>query len=129
MAARQIVGLAEDLLDMSRLEAGGLVPEPRDLPLWKRSQVSREGVTCVSCHRVSEEYARANGERRIVPGTIFEPVYGPLGGAGVATAVQNAARYSVATDDKGYIVPVEGALLQEVIDVAVIFNALRALRG
>jgi len=29
----------------------------------------------------------------------------------------------------GYIVPVEGALLQEAIDVAVIFNALRALRG
>ncbi len=29
----------------------------------------------------------------------------------------------------GYITPVEGALLQEVIDVAVIFNALRALRG
>jgi cation transport ATPase len=29
----------------------------------------------------------------------------------------------------GLIVPVEGALLQEIIDVAVIFNALRALRG
>ena len=29
----------------------------------------------------------------------------------------------------GYIVPVEGALLQEAIDVAVIFNALRAMRG
>ena len=29
----------------------------------------------------------------------------------------------------GAIVPVEGALLQEVIDIAVIFNALRALRG
>ena len=29
----------------------------------------------------------------------------------------------------GFIAPVEGALLQEVIDVAVIFNALRALRG
>jgi len=29
----------------------------------------------------------------------------------------------------GYIAPVEGALLQEAIDVAVIFNALRALRG
>lgn len=80
---------------------GTALDEPRDLPLWKRSQVSREGVTCVSCHRVSEEYARANGERRIVPGTMFEPVYGPLGGAGVATAVQNAGRYSVAIDDKG----------------------------
>ena len=29
----------------------------------------------------------------------------------------------------GYLAPVEGAILQEVIDVAVIFNALRALRG
>jgi heavy metal translocating P-type ATPase len=29
----------------------------------------------------------------------------------------------------GHITPVEGALLQEIIDVAVIFNALRALRG
>jgi heavy metal translocating P-type ATPase len=30
---------------------------------------------------------------------------------------------------QGFIAPVEGALLQEAIDVAVIFNALRALRG
>jgi P-type E1-E2 ATPase len=29
----------------------------------------------------------------------------------------------------GFLPPVQGALLQEVIDVAVIFNALRALRG
>ena len=29
----------------------------------------------------------------------------------------------------GFLPPVEGALLQEVIDIAVIFNALRALRG
>ena len=29
----------------------------------------------------------------------------------------------------GHLAPVEGALLQEVIDVVVIFNALRALRG
>jgi len=29
----------------------------------------------------------------------------------------------------GYITPVQGALLQEVIDVAVILNALRALGG
>lgn len=29
----------------------------------------------------------------------------------------------------GHLPPVEGALLQEAIDIAVIFNALRALRG
>ncbi len=35
-------------------------------------------------------------------------------------------------DDRGrarYITPVQGALLQELIDVAVIGNALRALKG
>jgi cation transport ATPase len=29
----------------------------------------------------------------------------------------------------GFLTPVEGALIQEAIDVAVILNALRALRG
>jgi hypothetical protein len=74
--------------------------EARDLPLWKRSQVSREGVTCISCHRVSEQYGKANGERRINPGPIYEPVYGPFGGDGVASTLQNAGRYNVATTDK-----------------------------
>ncbi len=83
------------------MSVGTTLNEARELPLWKRSQVAREGVTCVSCHRVSEEYGKANGERRIVPGSIFEPVYGPIGGAGVARVVQSAGRYNVAVDDKG----------------------------
>jgi hypothetical protein len=83
------------------MSVGTALNEPRELPLWKRSQVAREGVTCISCHRVSEEYGKSNGERRIVPGNIFQPVYGPTGGEGVASVVQNAGRYNVATDDKG----------------------------
>ncbi len=43
-------------------------------------------------------------------------------GIGLSFAAMIAAAF-------GYIVPVEGALLQEVIDVAVILNALRALRA
>ncbi len=82
------------------MPVGTALNEPRDLPLWKRSQVSREGVTCVSCHRVSEEYGKTHGERRINPGTVYDPVYGPFGGDGVASAVQNAGRYNIATDDK-----------------------------
>lgn len=83
------------------MSVGTALNEPRDLPLWKRSQVSREGVTCISCHRVTDEYGKVNGERRIAPGAIFDPVYGPLGGDGVATVVQNAGRYNVATDATG----------------------------
>ncbi|MGA7973663.1 MAG: HAD-IC family P-type ATPase, partial [Pseudolabrys sp.] len=45
-----------------------------------------------------------------------------VAGIGLSVAAMIAAAF-------GYLPPVEGALLQEVIDVAVIFNALRALRG
>ncbi len=75
--------------------------EDRALPLWKRSQVSREGVTCISCHRVNEEYSKANGERRIEPGSIHAPVYGPFEGDGVEEVVKNPAKYRVATNDSG----------------------------
>jgi nitrate/TMAO reductase-like tetraheme cytochrome c subunit len=54
--------------------------EPREAPLWERSPVSLEGITCVTCHRVSEEYYKVNGERRIDPGPIEAPVYGPFEG-------------------------------------------------
>jgi P-type E1-E2 ATPase len=45
-----------------------------------------------------------------------------VAGIGLSTIAMIAAAF-------GLLVPVKGALLQEVIDVAVIFNALRALRG
>ena len=45
-----------------------------------------------------------------------------VAGIGLSTLAMIAAA-------TGYLAPVEGALLQEVIDVGVIFNALRALRG
>lgn len=70
--------------------------ETRDLPLWKRSRVSREGVTCVTCHRVDEPYGKVNGERRIVPGDIHQPVYGGIGGEGVKKVVEDREAYNVA---------------------------------
>jgi hypothetical protein len=76
---------------------GTTVGERRDLPLMARSQVSREGVTCVTCHRVSERYGRVNGERRIEPGDIFAPVHGPSRGAGVADVVARKDEYKVKT--------------------------------
>lgn len=45
-----------------------------------------------------------------------------VAGIGLSSLAMIAAAF-------GFLVPVEGALLQEAIDVAVIFNALRALRG
>ncbi|MGB4346406.1 MAG: multiheme c-type cytochrome [Burkholderiaceae bacterium] len=81
--------------------AGTALGEDRADPMWKRSQIAREGVTCVSCHRVSQEYSKANGERFIEPSGIHGQVYGPFDGKGVEEAVNNPAKYKVASTPEG----------------------------
>lgn len=81
------------------MSVGTTLGEPREMPLWKRTQVSREGVTCITCHRVNEEYGRVNGSRRIVPGDIHQPIYGTRGGKKVAEVIANKDTYRVATND------------------------------
>jgi len=71
--------------------------ESRDTPLWEMAEVAREGVTCIACHRVNERYAKTNGERRVVPGDIHAPVYGSIGGDGVAAAIADKSKYKVKT--------------------------------
>ncbi len=59
---------------------------------------------------------------RIARRSRFIALESVVAGIGLSTIAMIAAAF-------GLLVPVEGALLQELIDVAVIFNALRALRG
>ncbi len=75
----------------------------RDQAIWDGPAVFREGVTCVACHRVKTPYTKADGERRIEPGGIYDPVYGGSNGQGVAVAAKYAGKYKVKTDahDKG----------------------------
>ncbi|WP_197527219.1 multiheme c-type cytochrome [Pirellulimonas nuda] len=77
--------------------------ESRDTPLWEQSRAAREGISCIACHRVNERYGKVNGERRIVPGDIYAPVYGGIGGAGVAEVIANKSDYKVKTspEEKG----------------------------
>lgn len=77
--------------------------ESRNTPIWDMAEVAREGVTCIACHRVNEAYAKTNGERRVVPGSIYDPVYGGIGGKGIAEAIADKAKYKVKTspDEKG----------------------------
>ncbi len=71
--------------------------EDRTTPLWEMPLVSREGVTCIACHRINERYTKANGERRIVPGDIHAPVYGGIGGEGVAEVIAKKDHFKVKT--------------------------------
>ena len=72
---------------------GTALGERRDIPWWERSAASREGVTCVTCHRVGEAYGKTNAARRITPGSIHEPVFGPLDTAGGLSAISAALDY------------------------------------
>jgi hypothetical protein len=71
--------------------------EERWLPLWERSAVAREGVTCITCHRISEQYAKTNGERSIVPGDIHTPVTGAGDGEKLGEVIAQKDSYRVST--------------------------------
>jgi hypothetical protein len=69
----------------------------RAAPIYDAPLVAREGVTCVACHRVREMYGKTNGERRIEPGDIYAPVYGSIGGDGVAIVASQKDNFKVKT--------------------------------
>ena len=77
--------------------------EMRSTPVGDLAEVAREGVTCIACHRVNQRWGKSNGERRVVPGDIYNPIYGGLGGDGVAKAIAEKDKYKVKTspDEKG----------------------------
>ena len=82
-------------------QVGTQLGEARETPLWARSQISREGVSCITCHRVKEEYGKVNGERRVEPGKIYEPVYGSGEKSVIKDVLANKETYSVKTSTDG----------------------------
>jgi len=74
--------------------------EERHLPLWDRSRVASEGVTCITCHRVQEEYGKVHGERSITPGDIHAPVGGTMRDSAFATVLQRKGELKLATSSK-----------------------------
>jgi hypothetical protein len=77
---------------------GTSLGEQRHEAPWTKVDVANEGVTCISCHKVDEEYGRVNGERRINQGNLAFPVYGNIGGDGVSKALKEGLGNVVAQD-------------------------------
>jgi nitrate/TMAO reductase-like tetraheme cytochrome c subunit len=64
----------------------------------ERHSTSREGITCIVCHRVNKPYGKISGRLAIVEGDIFQPVYGPSGNEGLQRVLDNREKYKVVTD-------------------------------
>ena len=71
--------------------------EGRAEPLWARSIIAREGVTCVTCHRVNQEFGKVNGERHVTPGDSYAPVYNSGQGTVAAKVIEDNEYYRVST--------------------------------
>jgi Cytochrome c554 and c-prime len=74
---------------------GTALGEPRNIAWWDRAPASREGITCVTCHRVGNAYGKVNAARRITPGGIHEPVFGPFETSGGLKAISDARGYQL----------------------------------
>ncbi len=74
---------------------GTTMNELRDIQIYDRSEVSREGVTCVTCHRVNQNYLKVNGNRALVDAALWGPVFGPAHGTA------NPSGYDEIVADRG----------------------------
>lgn len=63
-----------------------------------RHPTSREGVTCVVCHRIDQDYGRISGRLPLQEGDLFAPVYGPSGDAELKRVLDRPEEYRVVTD-------------------------------
>ena len=54
-----------------------------------RHPTSREGITCIACHRLAQDYGKVNGRLPIVEGDITQPIYGPTGDKNLKIALDD----------------------------------------
>ena len=74
---------------------GMALNEPVSTSNLNRHPVSREGVTCVVCHRINQAWGKGAGRVALVPGDLHQPVYGPRGSAVLRQILADPDRYGV----------------------------------
>ncbi len=64
----------------------------------ERHPTSREGITCVVCHRVNQAYGKVSGRIALEEGGLLTKVYGPTGGKELERVLENRHQYRVVTN-------------------------------
>ncbi|MGH1362695.1 MAG: multiheme c-type cytochrome [Calditrichia bacterium] len=68
--------------------------EPVFMSNLDRHPTSREGITCISCHRVNKPYGKISGRQALLEGDIFDKVYGSRGNVNLQEAVESG-KYNI----------------------------------
>ncbi|MCA9118859.1 MAG: hypothetical protein H6822_16230 [Planctomycetaceae bacterium] len=74
---------------------GMALDEPIAMSNMDRHPAAREGVTCVVCHRVNQNWGRGSGRLALVAGGLNAPIYGPTGNQVLEEVLANPDRYGV----------------------------------
>ncbi|MDA1050288.1 MAG: multiheme c-type cytochrome [Planctomycetota bacterium] len=79
---------------------GMALNEPIAMSNMDRHPAAREGVTCVVCHRINQNWGKGAGRLALVAGGLNAPIYGPTGNQILAEVLADPDRYGVMkTDD------------------------------
>lgn len=79
-------------------QVGMNLGEPEYESNMDRNPTSREGITCIVCHRVANAYGKVSGRFALVQGSILQPVYGPTGDAELKRVLSLPDTYRVVTN-------------------------------
>ena len=78
-------------------QVGMDLKEPILISNMDRNPTSREGITCISCHRVKYNYGKVSGRFAVQKGDLFDPVYGPRGDANLKKVLAQPDKFQVVT--------------------------------
>jgi hypothetical protein len=79
-------------------QVGMNLGEPTYMSNMDRSATSREGITCIVCHRVANAYGKVSGRFALNEGSILAPVNGPTGDAELKRVLSMPDVYRVVTN-------------------------------
>lgn len=88
-------GTLGDLCIRCHTPVGMAMSEPIGISNMQRHPTSREGVTCVVCHRINQAWGKGAGRQSLVAGNINQIVIGPKGNRGVANVLRQPDKYGV----------------------------------
>ena len=72
---------------------GMALSEPLSGTNLDRHPASREGVTCITCHRINQTWGKGSGRQALVTGDVHEVVYGPQGNSLLQEVLANPDKY------------------------------------
>jgi len=96
---RNTEGSNGDFCIRCHTQVGMNIGESTFMSNMDRTPTSREGITCIVCHRLRNDYSKVSGRFALVTGSILTPVYGPTGDAELKRVLSQPDTYRVVTND------------------------------